>query len=48
MAHDRVRERRLAGAVGPHQGVDLALADGQVEAAQDLLVAGADVKVSDL
>ena len=48
MAHDRVGERRLARAVGAHQGVDLALADGQLEAAQDLLLTGADVEVSDL
>ena len=48
VAHDRVGERRLARAVRPHQRVDLALADDQVEAAQDLLLACADVKVSDL
>ena len=48
VAHDRVGERRLAGAVGSHQGVDLALADGQIQAAQDLLFTGADVKVSNL
>ena len=48
VAHDHVRERRLARAVRSHQGVDLAAADGQVDAAQDLLLTGADVKVSDL
>ena len=33
---------------GPHQRVDLAAADGQVDAAQDLVLAGAHMKVSDL
>ncbi len=33
---------------GPHQGVDLAAVDDQVEPAQDLLLARADVKVSNL
>ena len=40
VAHDRVGERRLAGAVRPHQRVDLALADLEVEALEDLLVLG--------
>ena len=44
----RVRERRLAGAVGAHQRVDLAVVDRQVDAAQDLAIVGAHVKVSDL
>jgi hypothetical protein len=48
VAHDRVGQGRLAGAVGAHEGVDLAPAHGQLQAAQDLLVTGADVKVSDL
>ena len=48
VAHDRVGERRLAGAVGAHQGVDLALLDVEVEAAEDLLVLDAHVQVADL
>ena len=48
MPHDCVGERRLAGPVGSHQGVDLALVDDEVEAAQDLLLTGADVEISDL
>ena len=40
--------RGLAGAVGAHQGVDLALRDGQVDPLEDLLVPGADVQVLDL
>ena len=34
--HQRRRERALAGPVGAHHGVDLAGADGQVEAANDV------------
>jgi hypothetical protein len=48
VAHDRVRERRLAGAVGPHQGVELTWADVQVDPLEDLLVRGGDMKVLDL
>jgi hypothetical protein len=48
VAHDRVRERRLAGAVRPHQRVQLAPAHDQVDAAQDLALLGAHVQVSDL
>ncbi len=48
VAHDRVGERGLAGAVGAHQGVDLAAWDLEVEALEDLLVLGADVEVGDL
>ena len=48
MAHDRVGERRLARAVRAHQRVDLALADGQIHTPEDLLLTGADVKVSNL
>jgi hypothetical protein len=47
MTHDRVGERRLAGPVRAHEGVDLALGDVEVDAAEDLLVAGGDVQVSD-
>src|SRR6185312_3584655 len=46
VAHHGVGERRLARAVRPHQGVDLALADGEVEALEDLFLAGADVEVA--
>ena len=48
LAHDHVGQRRLAGAVGAHEGVDLALADREVEPLEDLLVAGPDVEVADL
>ena len=48
VAHDRVGERRLARAVGAHQGVQLAVADQQVDAAQDLALLGAHVQVADL
>ena len=41
VAHQRVGERRLARAVGAHDRVDLALADGQVDALQDLVVGAA-------
>ena len=47
VAHDRVREGRLAGAVRAHQRVHLARRDLEVEALEDLLVLGADVKVGD-
>ena len=48
VAEQRVRERRLARAVGAHQGVDLAARDVQVDAPQDLAVLDAHVQVSDL
>jgi len=48
VAHDRVGERRLAGAVGAHQGVELSRADVQVHAAQDGLLPCAHVQVADL
>ena len=38
----------LPGAVGPHQGVDLALADRQAQPAQDLGAVDGDVEVVDL
>jgi hypothetical protein len=47
VAHDHVGQRRLARAVGAHQRVDLVRADLEVEALEDLLVAGADVEVAD-
>jgi hypothetical protein len=46
MAHDRVRQGRLARAIWAHQRVDLAPADSQIHATEDLLLTGADVKVS--
>src|SRR5215216_7211056 len=48
MTHDRVGEGGLAGSVRPHQGVDLALRDLQVEPLEDLLALGAYVQVRDL
>jgi hypothetical protein len=49
VAHEGVRERGLAGPVRPHDGVDLAGRDGQVDAPDDLRsVLGGDVQVSDL
>ena len=36
VGEERLGQGRLAGAVGSHQGVELALADGQRHAAQDL------------
>ena len=52
VAGDRVREGRLAGPVRAHDRVGLARADGQVDPAQDLLVAllgrDGDVQVADL
>src|SRR3954471_14666263 len=46
--HDHVGERGLAGAVRPHQRVDLALLDRQVETLEDLLLSCPDVEVADL
>ena len=48
VAHDRVAERALAGAVGAHQRVRLAAADRQVHAAQDRLAFDGHVQVRDL
>ncbi len=48
VAHDRVGQRRLAGPVRAHHRVDLAGADVEVHALEDLLLAGGDVQVSDL
>ena len=48
VAHDRVGERRLAGAVRPHQRVHLASAHLEVEALEDLLLLGGYVQVLDL
>jgi hypothetical protein len=38
MAHERVRQGGLARAVGAHDGVDLAVADGQLDPLQDLML----------
>ena len=40
VAHDDVAERGLAGAVGAHEHVGLARADGQADAVEDGLVLG--------
>ena len=48
VAEQGVGERRLARAVRPHQRVDLAAGDVEVDAAQDLALLGAHVQVSDL
>ena len=47
-AHDHVGQRRLARAVRAHQGVDLALAHGQVDPAQDLLALNGRVQPAHL
>ena len=43
-----VGEGRLAGAVGAHQGVDLAFLHRQGDPAEDLVVVDGDVEVVDL
>src|SRR5439155_6863543 len=48
MAHDRVRERGLAGPVGAHQRVHLTALHGQVEALEDLALPGSHVQIPDL
>ena len=40
-------QRALAGAVGPHDGMDLAGVDLEVDAAEDFLVVDAGVEVED-
>ena len=47
VAHQGVAQRALARAVGAHQGVDLALADRQVDPLEDLLAVDGDVQVLD-
>ena len=44
---ERAGQRALAGAVGPHDRVDLALADREVDALEDLLVVDFDLQVPD-
>ena len=46
VAHDRVRQGRLARPVRPHQRVYPSLLDVEVEAAQDLLALGAHMQVA--
>ena len=46
VAGDDVGQRALAGAVRPHQRVDLALVDGQVDALEDLLASIAACRFS--
>src|SRR4051794_37578963 len=48
VAHDRVGESGLAGAVRPHQRVDAAAVDVEADALEDLLVLGGHVQVADL
>ena len=48
VGEEGVGERGLAGAVGPHEGVDLALADRQAQPAQDLGAVDGDPEVVDL
>ena len=48
VAHDRERERALAGAVRPHDRVDRAALDHQIDAVQDRLSFDADDEVADL
>jgi hypothetical protein len=48
MPEEGAGQGRLSGAVGAHEGVDLARAHGQVDAAQDGSVLGGDVQVPDL
>jgi len=48
VAHDRVGEGGLAGTVWSHEGVNLARLDLEVQAAEDLLVLDAYVKILDL
>ena len=47
VTHERVGERRLAGAVGAHERVDLALADREVQATDDFRSVSGDVQVLD-
>ena len=50
VAHEGVRQSRLARAVGAHDGVDFALADGQVDPLEDLVIGlggGRNVQVAD-
>ncbi len=48
MAQQGTRQGGLPGAVGSHQGMDLAGPDGQVDPAQDGAVLGGNVQIADL
>ena len=48
VGEQRVGERRLARAVGAHEGVDLAVGHREAQAAQDLRAVDGDVEVVDL
>src|SRR5690606_7202974 len=48
VAHEHIRQRRLARAVGAHQGDDLALFHGQVDTLEDRRAVGFGVEVFDL
>ena len=48
VAEQRVGQRRLPGAVRAHQGVELARADGQGDAVEDLAAVDGDVEIVDL
>ena len=48
LAHQHVAQRRLAGAVRAHEGMDLAERDLEVDAVEDLEVAERGVQVGDL
>ena len=47
VARDRLGERGFAGAIGPHDGMDLATADGERDAFDDFLVTDGDVEIFD-
>ena len=47
LAGDDVGQRRLAGAVGAHDGGDFAVLNGEVETVEDLLVLDGDGQVLD-
>ena len=48
MTGDHVGQRALAGAVRPHQRVNLALIDGQIDALEDFFILNRDVQVLNL
>src|SRR5574341_1059332 len=46
MAHQGVSQRTLAGAIWPHQGVDLALLDDQIHTLENRLAFHVDVEIA--
>ncbi len=48
VAGQHARERALAGPVRPHDGVDFARLDVEIDAIEDLLVLGLDLKILDI